>query len=284
MKGKFLLASILFYAALSRLFIIDKIPPVLNTGVINFRMMSVTATLVSTILLFFLVKNSFRNTKTAMLSAWAFNILPWVFEQGRLVSGPNLSLTLILFTAFFIQNIRFRWKYALIFLIPVFLYLIYPHFWVFRTEKFILNADSIVNNLFILFSFDLLFFKNITFWFGGIREFGIMLLSFLPFFMTGIYLLIIQKKTGLILLYTAVAAVSALSPFFPESREFYFATPIISIMSAVGISNWTHQQSLIKRLILVSFILFMLYEIFQFYHFYFVHYPQQDFTQIHDPF
>lgn len=287
MKGKLILLVIIFYTAISRFFLIDKVPPILSPSIINLRILSAIANLVSTVLVFHLIKNYWKNTKVSFLSAWIFSVLPWVFEQGRINSGPNLALGLILFILFLIQKSLTKLKFVLLTLIPIVVFLTYPQFWIFRVQEFKLSASSFVINLFILNSFDFLFFKNITFWWGGVREFGVMFLTFLPFFLLGIYQFIIRKEKKLLVLLGLIIVIAALSPFFPESREFYFVTPIISLTVALGFYRWSLEKHTVAKAILFGLVLLIMYELSQFIHFYLVHYPQQvtsNFSQIHEAF
>jgi len=304
MKSKLMLLEIFLYTAISRFFLIGKIPAILDSSIIHLRIASATLSLVSTILLFYLIKNYWRSTRVALLSSWAFSVLPWVFEQGRIVSQPNYALfSILLFIAFtksylysftsgeYFAHPRGVFRAFLYVFITIILIFVYPRFWLFKIQEFKFSINSLITNLFILSSFDFLFFKNITFWWGGVREFGMIFLSMLPFFLVGVYELFIRKKGKLLFLLGLITFIAALSPFFPESREFYFAMPIVSIIIAVGLDKLVriYKFSLPpQRWILVTLIFsFILYEMTQFFHFYFVHYPQQilgNFSQIHEAF
>lgn len=290
MIGKLILLLILTYTVVSRFFLIDKILPLLNQEVLNGRMLSGGASIVSAVMIFFLVKEYFKKPKIALLTTWVFSILPWTFEQGRIISQPNFALFSILlllaFTKRYLNSFGFK-AYLLYLIIPFIFIFVYPQFWLFKVREFNFNISSFINNLFTLLSFDFLFFKNISFWWGGVKEFGIMYLSFLPFFLVGIYQIIEFRQIKLILLFLLVATVSAASQFFPETREFYFSTPILALVVALGIYYCFLQTKFAIRILFAGLFFLMIYEFSQFYHFYFIHYPQEvrsNFSQIHESF
>lgn len=284
---RFLIFLLLIFTALNRLFLIGQIPTSVSQTVLDGRLLSAAASIVSMLLLFLLVKNYFGSLKIALLASWVFSVLPWAFEQGRVISGPNLALVLVLFVLWFRTKVKNKFRPFLFLIIPFLIYVSYPQFWLFRISGFELSLDSFLKNLFLLTSFDFLFFKNITFWWGGIREFGIMLLTFLPFFLIGLYKLITCKEWKLAAFYGILIITSVLSPFFPESREFYFAAPLISLTVALGFYQLPFRNNLIFRVLILSIIIVVIYEISQFDHFYFIHYPQQvlgNFSKINEAF
>ncbi len=287
MHTKIILFLLLFYAAVCRFFLIDKLLPLPNQDVLNGRMLSGGASIVSVVLIFFLVKEYFKKPKIALLASWVFSILPWTFEQSRIISQPNLTLALVMLLIFSIQKINFKNKTILLFVIPVLLFIFYQQFWIFRIHEFNFNLYSFIFNLFTLLSFDFLFFFFITFWWGGVKEFGIMLLSFLPLFVLGIYKLITNKEKKLLILFLFITVAAAMSPFFPESREFYLITPLLSLAVALGIYYICLQTKFAIRILFAGLFFVMIYELGQFYHFYFIHYPQEvrsNFSQIHESF
>lgn len=286
MKSRFYLLLLLFYTAISRLFLLFTIPQMVNSSIAT-RILSSSSSLASAFFLFFLSQKYFKNTKISLISVWFFVNLPWVFVEGRIVSQPNIALFFILITILFAQKISSRYKYIFLVLILPILYLAYPQFWLFKMQEFKLSPESFITNLYILFSFNFLFFNNITYWWGGIREFGVMFLSFIPFFIPGLYRLIISKEIKLLILLLLVTIIAALSPYFPESREFYIATPIISYILALGAYYLTVQKNKTVIALLLCLFIFMIYELSQFYHFYFIHYPQTvagNVSKIHESF
>lgn len=288
MKRRYVVFTlILAYLSVSRLFLIDKVPPLLNLQLLTLRSLSVIAGLISTIFLYKLVLYHFKNIKIALLTIWVFSVLPWTFEQGRIASNPNYALAMILFIFLIWKKTKKKLLPFFIFLIPVMIYWSYPRFWLFNISEFKPSLDSVFTNIYVLTSFDFLFFRNITFWWGGIREFGIMLLGFAPFFLFGLYRLVISKETILLGFYGLLIIISALSPYFPESREFFLATPLISLIVALGFYQSAIYKSLIIRVIHVFIVLLLIYEISQFTHFYFIHYPGQimdNLPKIHEAF
>lgn len=286
MKSKLILLLILTYTAISRLFLLTTVPQMINSSPLT-RMISASANLGSAFILFFIAKNYFKSTKIALISVWFFAGLPWVFTEGRIVSQPSTALFFILLMILFAQRVSSGFKYVFWLLTLPIVYFVYPQIWIFRILEFKFSLSSFITNLFILTSSDFLFFKNITFWWGGVREFGVMFLSMLPFFLVGIYELFIAKRVKLLILFGLITFIAVLSPFFPESREFYFATPLFSLAVALGIYKlMLHKYKAVKTFVICLFLM-LIYEFSQFIHFYLVHYPQQilsNSSQIHEAF
>lgn len=277
MKRYLILFLITIYAIVSRFLFLDKIPPLVNSPLL-LRSFSASLSVGSVFIIYFLVKTYFKSQRIALLSALFFSILPWTIEQGRVVSPVNMSLFFLLVVILLTKWIkRPIFRLTLYLLIPLVLYFFYPQFWLFRVKDFDLPFSHFINNLFILISPDFLFFKNPTFWWGGVRETGIIYVAFLPFLILGIYELLKKKRYNIFIWMLFILLISATSPFFPESREFYFITPLLSVISATGIAK-AYQAYLVKslfwKLILVSIFVFTAYEFSQFFHYYMVHYPQ----------
>ena len=135
-----------------------------------------------------------------------------------------------------------------------------------------LAIDSILNNLFILLSPDLLFYRNITFWWGGLREFGIMYLFFLPFIILGL-LKAFPGKRFLLFILLWILVFSAFSPAFPESREIFLAVPLWSVLTGTGLFYSFQARNIYVKTVATGSTLFLLYEYSQLIHYYFRHYP-----------
>lgn len=278
---------LILYAVISRFFLIDKIPPLINQPDLTLRYFSAFANIVTLLILFWLIKKITHNSRVASLTSWVFALLPWTYEQGRIVSQPQFAVFGILLLLFLVYKSKFRLRQIFYFFIPFIIYFAYPQFWLFKLKDFYFNIDSFTNNLFHLASFDFLFFKNTTFWWGGVKEFGVMFLAFLPFFLLGVYRLFVANRKKLIILFLFITLVAAASPFYPESREFFLSTPIIAYIVASGVDHMRSAKSLAFRLFLSILAVLIVYEIAQFYHFYFIHYRQEvksNLYQIHEAF
>lgn len=278
MRKILLFAFIVIFAIISRFLFIGKMPPLIDASLIFSRYVSAVLSVGSILLCYILIKHSFKRIKLALLSAFLMAVLPWTIEQGRIFSQVNNALFFCLLIIFFLEKINRRfYKIVLLLLIPAGLYFIYPQFWLFRLSQKMPNLADLLNNIFVLFSPDMLFFHNITFWWGGIKEFGIIYLSLSPFFLYGFYRLINSGRYKLFFLLVFILLISSLSPFFPESREFFFSVPILSFATAYGIIDSfdrNKKRKLVKLLIVFSLIFFF-YEISQYFHYYTVHYGQE---------
>lgn len=287
MKSKIFLLLIIIYTAFTRLFLIDKIPQPLVASIITWRIISAGASLISLIAIFSLIKSYLSRSKIALLGSWVFAILPWVFEQGRISSQANLALMFLMSVFLIFRRIKAKWGYFLFLLVPLILFAVYPEFWFFRLSGYSLTLQSFIQNVAILTSADFLFFHNITFWWGGVRDVGVMFVSLLPFFIIGMYKAVETGYYKMILLLVGTLILAAMSPFFPESREFYLSIPVISLILSLGIYYWSIQSGIYYKIALIGVVLLLLYEMSQFFHFYFVHHSQEvisNLSKFHEPF
>ena len=265
------LLFLIFYAAVLHFLQIDKIPPLLPSSQLGLRYLSALLSLGSILVFYLYVKNLLKNKKIALLSSWILTILPWTIEQSRIYSQINIALSVFLIFIFLLNKLNNLIFKILIFVICYLLFVfVYPQFWVFRDSSNTLLKVDYLNNIFFLLSTTFLFLKNITFWWGGVRDFGVMYISFLPLFMIGIYQTIILRKYQVLIWFGLILLVSLMSPFLPESREFFLICPFLSIMLGLGMAKLKE-----KRFLFLLISIFLLYEMFQFFHFYTIHYPLQ---------
>ncbi len=265
----------------------------LKTGSIFFRYFSSLSSIFSIFLLYKIVFYYSKNKKIASLSALIFSLLPWTIWEGRIASEVNISLSLILAILFLASKIHGIKKFFLLGIIPLIIYFFYPSFWPFRLSTNLRDSSlsDFVNNIFFLSSLETLFFKNPTFWWGGVRQWGISLSAFIPFFFIGFFTTIVQKNIKLIFILIGILLLASLSPFLPESREFYFATPIISYFVSKGMLTVCYalkhlkggrnaclpagrDSFQVKEFAIALFIFLFIYEYQNFLHYYMVHFPQ----------
>lgn len=287
MKERILLGSVIVYTVLSRFWFIGKLPILINSP-LPFRLFTATFSILGVFFLYFYTKTIGQNKKIALLSAFLLASLPWSFEQGRIVSPPSNALTVLLFIFLIILHVRqLLIKIVLSASIPIVLFVFYPQFWLFRTNLNSFSNIHVLQNLFILLSPDFLFFHNITFWWGGVREVGVLYFSLIPFFLIGIYQLIFSKQKRIFIWMILILLFSAASPFFPESREFFLILPFMCIILAKGIHTFISQKTIWMKWSGMLFFFIMIYEMMQFFHYYTVHYQQQvkgNQKEIHDTF
>lgn len=288
MKRLLFLTSIILFGGVFRFWKLDEIPPILIKGYFQSRIITTFLSLITIIFIYLLVKKNFKSVKLSLLTAYIFSLMPWVSEQARIVSPVSNTLFLLLLLIIFFQTIKNTLvKLVSLLGVPLILYFSYPNFWVWRESIVKLKLFDFFYNLFFLTSYDFLFFKNTTFWWGGIKEFGILYLSFITVFLVGFYLLIVKKKWFILISGFLILVISALSPKLPESREFFFITPILSLMIALGIEWLLNRRKFLWRLMAIILFLFFIYESAQFYHYYFLHYPQDlrgNISKINEPY
>ncbi|MCJ7740924.1 hypothetical protein MUP32_06480 [Candidatus Microgenomates bacterium] len=270
------LLLVMVYASVSRLWFLNQIPPLLDTASYYPRLVSAIFGIATVAVIYFLSKLIYKNKRLALLTAWVFAVSPWSVEQGRVISQPTVALFCLLLISFLFLTVKNKIiSRGLLIITPLVLYLTYPQFWLFRFTQPLPKIADFLNNLFYLISPEFLFFKNTTFWWGGVRESGIFYLFFLPFLLLGIYKFYKVTALGPAIYFLIILLLSAASPYFPESREFYLAYPLLCLIVAIGINYWWSVKSKISRLIFVFLFLFIIYDIASFFHYYTVHYPQQ---------
>lgn len=285
----FILVLIIIYGIISRFWLIERVPPLINDSVLYARYLTSILNIGSSFLLYFYVKRLFNSNKLALISSFIFLILPWTIQEGRIVSQPNNFLFIFLLSLVLGNKIRSKyWKSLFyIIIIPLGLKVFYPAFWILRTDRYYINLKDSLANVLTLISSDFLFFKNPTFWWGGIRDFGVMLVTFTPLFYLGLYQIFLNFKKALFHWIIIILIISAISPFFPESREFYLVTPFITIFLSLGLYVLCRSKNGIKKAVLSILLVVVLYDLSQFYHYYFIHYPKrvyENLNKIHEEF
>lgn len=272
MKEHVLFGLVIVYTLLSRFWAIGKFPILIDSP-LPFRLFTATFSILGVFFLYFYTKTIGQNKKIALLSAFLLASLPWSFEQGRIVSPPSNALTVLLFLFLIILHIRqLLIKIVLSASIPIVLFIFYPQVWLFRT---IIPNAHFLENVFALLSPDFLFFHNFTFWWGGVREVGILYFSLLPFFLIGIYQFIFSKQKRIFIWMILILLISSASPFFPESREFFLILPFMCIILAKGIHTFISQKTIWMKWSGMLLLFIMIYEMMQFFHYYTVHHSQQ---------
>ncbi len=266
---------ILFYTALIRWWEIGQVPQLINPDQFQERIIFSTISLF-TILLLYIYSKSLFSPKITLISAWVYSLLPWSQEQGRLHS--IYSLNIFIFLIFLIVNNKYKNRLlkSASWMIFIFIYyLLNTSSWLFNPLQYNHNISNYFSNIYSLASSSFLFFHNTSFWWGGVREFGVMYISYSPFFLIGI-LVLIQTKKNLSVIYWMIilTLIGSLNPQFPEGRDIYLLVPFLSLTVSIGIMKLTANNGLIPRIIMSFMLLFMIYELSQFFHYYYVHYPR----------
>jgi hypothetical protein len=267
------LILIYIFILLSRIFYIDKVP-ILGTDTQTIdRVYSVFANITIGLLIFLIIKKKFRNYKLALLSQYIFYIFPWSIEQGRIVSVFNYLTLFILLSYYLILKIRLNiYKYIIV-LISLFILQKFYFFYIFQDG--IIESSSLeiyLNNFYNLISFKSLFFNNEFFWWGGLKDVGIMYIFLLPFFLHGLILLIRYKLFSYIYFLIIVVIIASFNKNFPETRELYLTLPVFAFITAASIYTIWGKYKLLLSLILSIFLVF---ESSLYWHNYFYHYPSQ---------
>lgn len=287
MKRIVFLVLILFLATILRFFRLDTVPPLFHSSSFLPRLITAIVSIVNVYLTYRLSARYSDRTKVGLLSAFVMGILPWTLEESRIYSSVNIGLAILL-TGIYIRKIfRTRWQtMSLAVVILAVFFLIYPNIWFLKNFQLI-SILSFRDNLFRLLSPQMWFFNNITFYHGGLREWGMVYISMLPLLILGLIKSYNRKNIFLYLVFLILSIISAMSPFFPESREFFLVTPLLSFFIGKGFCELVSEKKVIYSLITFVLLLLIVYEISQLLHFYYNHYPlnvRESADKIYEPF
>lgn len=276
MRPVIVLALILIYTAISRFWHLDTTPPHLVTSEHTLRYMGVFAALMTTWLVHFYTRILRKNIKISLLAAWAFAVIPWAVEQGRVVSLPTLFLPIFLLLVIGVRTIqkkraRVAWSVITLAIIGVY----YWQLWLWQTDSGFAPATKAFRHFFQVLSPEMLFVSNSTFWWGGIREFGMMFLSMTPFFLLGLIQLARARILSPLLWVLSIACIASFSPAFPEGRQAYLTIPFFCLFVANGMYLVCTQLSRWNRILSVGVCTVLIFEMIQFWHYYHIHYPMQ---------
>ena len=112
-----------------------------------------------------------------------------------------------------------------------------------------------------------------AFYWGGIREFGLLYFSLIPFFIAGIFSFSFKRLISILIIPVVIFCLLAISSAFPENRLVYLAVPFPVLLVTEGIYNSWGSKNLSVRILAVLICFLFVYEFSQFLHHYFVHYP-----------
>ncbi len=246
------------------------------------RLPSAIAGALSIIVFTLLILRISQNRLLALSSSLILALMPWHIEQSRISSPAMLGLLILLTGAFMWTVARCKkCKFILAIVISFAFYKAYPSFWIFSGNWKFPNAYEYLFNVYKLISVEFLFFKNDSFWLGGLRTMGALLPSTLPLLLIGLYHVVVTfnyKKVIWLLLGIVIWLIAAANPLFPEGQEFFLITPFLAVIGGWGIIKsfeWFKSKSLIKKVIFTFFVGVLIYDHLLFFHFYTVHYAQR---------
>lgn len=276
MKRLYFLAVLFLYTLISRFWHIDSLPTVSSDTVLVGRFITAFASCATTVVLYRFVRSYGASTRIALLCVWVFSVAPWAIEQGRIFSPVAIFTPVLLFSLWMMQLLHFP---ILIILRSISIFLLvgvfYLFLWEYQKDTGITSIFLAFRNMFALFSPTMFFISNTTFWWGGVKEFGMLFLSFAPFFFSG-FLRVIQQRQWRVLVYVIVfGIVASATPLFPEGRQFYPALPFLCYITAVGLNRLSFRTARIFQAAVCVFLLIWIYENMQFWHYYVTHYPIQ---------
>ena len=244
-----------------------------------FRLPTACASVLSIIFATLIIYKLSANKKLVLFSGLFLAISPWHIEQSRIYSPAMLGLTVSLGGVFAATLTRKSFVRLLILVITgVMFYLVYPSVWIFNGIHFSLTINEFLQNLFKLISVDFLFYHNDSFWAGGFRTQGVLLVSYLPLLLPGLWYLLTNFKVShirLLLPFLIFWILAASNPLFPDQREFFLVIPYLAVATAYGAVVFFQEfesGKFIVKTMLIMFAVFFVYEQILFFHWYTVHY------------
>lgn len=263
-----------------RLFWLTSYPPS-GADALWLRLPSALSGVITIILLILLVWRLTKNTAYALLSGLFLSLMPWHIEQSRVSSEAMLGL-LVLLAGGLLWTVASckKCKLVLVISISIIFFRAYPSFWLFHPPFTFPTLFEYLGNIFKLVSAEFLFYKNDSFWLGGLRTTGALLPSMLPLLVIGIGVALQKfnvKMLGWLILGFLILGVSAASPLFPEEREFFLITPYLAVLLGLGALQLVHfwKKSLLIKCIMYFYFALIIYDYVLFAHSYIIHYPQR---------
>jgi len=285
-KIRILFLSVVVIGFVIRIWRIDNIPFIPVTSLWLERLPSVISGVISIILIYGITKKIIKIEYVALLTSFLFSVNAWSIEQGRIPVIISISSLFVLVAIY--GYISFK-KYSIIrFLSGIIIlvaFILYPGIKLISSIRFPISWEKTLPNMFHIFSFDYFFFKNDSFWNGGVRTYGILFISLLPFLIIGLST-IIHKKIIIpgILFVLMLLLFGVIDPNFPETRVFYYLLPFILMIVALGLFK-------LKKILrpntfiifIIPFVLIFTYELSSFLHEYTIHYPirSREYFMIH---
>lgn len=276
------LILLLFFSAVIRFLALDSLPPA-GENALLLRFPSAFAGVVSIGLHYFWILKLSKDKQVALISGFFLSVMPWHIEQSRVHSEVMFALVALIIYGIIWKIAPCKLcKVVLTIAASIVLWRVYPSLWLFHQPFNFPTFSEYIGNLFKLISVEFLFYKNDSFWWGGLRTLGALLPSTLIFIFLGSGVLIrgFQRKYAYFpfILFFFIWILSGASPNFPESREFFLVSPLLAILAGFGIQwlwNIFQKRSFFLKIIITLYIGLVAYEYLLFYHFYTSHYPQR---------
>lgn len=285
MRKHTILSTPLFYylgvvgiASLLRIPYLGVFPPG-QDSILVMRLATALMSIVSILIFMLLVHKLFGKTNLTVASGLVLTMMPWHIEQSRVYSQPMLGLAVLLggIVCYFYLGKSLLRLMGSVFSLVVFS-LVYPDFWLFSLTWQLPEVSNYLHNLFKLISVEFLFYKNDSFWWGGLRNWGALQPTFIPLFIIGLFEIAKKIKFTHICFtipFLIIWFIAAANPKFPEGREFFLTAPYLGMIITFGVIKVFEQyktSEIITKLLIIAYLLFITYEYTLFVHYYVKHY------------
>lgn len=276
MRAVVLLALIIIYTTITRFWQIDTLPPHGSSLDLLLRYRTSFASIISVWLVYLYARSLTGSIKISLLTAWTLAVAPWAIEQGRIYSVPALFLPVFLLFLICINlSKKTIAKAVWLVLLVAATGAQYLLLWGMQGDRGVASFAAAIKNFFQILSPSMLFVSNTTFWWGGVREFGIVFLSLVLFFFGGVVVSLYRGVKSPVCWLVSIGAVAALAPHFPEGRQGFLLLPFVCLLIAHGLYWLFSYRGKTIQLIGVFLCIVLSYEMIQFWHYYTIHYPMQ---------
>jgi len=273
--------SIVVLAAIIRFPYIGQLPPG-SDQVFFSRLLSACAGVVSIGLYMAVLQQIVRQKQTSWWAGLVLTLMPWHIEQSRVYSPVLLGLTILLLGIYAYIRTGNRTSRGIIILLTMMgffgIHPVYASIWEAMKRG---TPMQIVDHIGYLTSGEFLFYKNETFWVGGMRTVGVFVPATVGIFLVGAYessRRVRWSHMPWIGGYLVILITASMNPLFPEGRHYFLSTPYLALISGVGLEYMVglcKYPSWCIRIGIFCFLSIIMYEYIWFSHLYISHYSHR---------
>lgn len=274
-------SAVVVLSAVIRFPYIGQFPPG-SDELFFFRLVSACSGVLSIGLLMRVLQQVLRQKQTAWWAGVLLALMPWHIEQSRVFSPALIGLTILLLGTYaYLRNKKRIIRMAIVVFTMMTFFLVYPVYKsIFEYLKQGQGAQ-VLDHVGYLTSGEFLFYKNETFWVGGMRTVGVFLPATAGIFLIGAYESARRVRWShmpWIGVYLVILLTASMNSRFPEGRHYFLATPYLALISGVGLEyivGLFKNPSWFIRMGTVCFLSIIVYEYIWFSHLYISHYSHR---------
>lgn len=221
-------SAVVAFSAGIRFLYIGQFPPG-SDELYLLRLMSACSGVLSIGLLMRVLQQILRQEQTAWWAGLALTLMPWHIEQSRVFSPALIGLTLLLLGTYAYLRIKRRISRVVIVVLTVIVF-----FWAYPVYQPVFEflkqgqVAQVIDHVGYLTSGEFLFYKNETFWAGGMRTVGVFLPATAGIVLIGAYESARRVRWShlpWIGVYLMILMTASMNARFPEGSHYFLATP-----------------------------------------------------------